>query len=243
MRPILLWEKFRLIRYEQSVSKSFNALTIISEQDKHYIQNLGLKPIRVIPNGVDTKYFKSSEAVKKYDLLFTGNLSYPPNEDCVRYLSEEIMPFVWKLRPETNLLISGASPTESILRLGNSKINVQGWTEDIRMAYDSASIFVAPMRIGTGMQNKILEAMAMGLPCIASSLVGNGIGHLKGNEMILENDPMAFAQSIVRLIDSKAERERMSKLGVQFVKQYYTWESSVKDLETIFKDSNYSSFN
>jgi glycosyltransferase involved in cell wall biosynthesis len=124
-----------------------------------------------VPNGVDTEYFKA-EAVKPepapqppYSVVFTGNMSYAPNVDAARFLVEEVMPTVWKSFPDAKVLIAGADPRPSVRALANKGpkgcVTVSGRMDDIRDAYTSAAVFVAPMRIGSGMQNKLLEAMSM----------------------------------------------------------------------------------
>ena len=103
-------------------------------------------------------------------------MSYPPNINAVVYIAEQIMPIIIKQIPNVKFLIAGATPTNDVKNLQSDNIHVTGWLDDIRDAYNESKVFLAPLQIGTGLQNKLLEAMAMKIPCITSSLANNAIG-------------------------------------------------------------------
>lgn len=235
MKPILRLELKRLLRYEEEISSEFSRMSIISAQDKKFIKNRNTSPIVVIPNGVDTSYFVPRKAEKKYDFVFIGNLSYPPNVDCAVHLVHEIMPLIWKEVPQATLHISGANPTARVRSLSGSKVEVSGWSDDIRSSYNSAKVFVAPMRQGSGMQNKILEAMAMNLPCVVTSQVNNAIGAKPDTEIAVQDDVVSFAKQCVALLKSEEQRSKLSAAGYHFVRDKYSWERSVKELENLLK--------
>jgi glycosyltransferase involved in cell wall biosynthesis len=176
MKPFLGMEYRRLLRYERKIFDRFNNKTIISGQDKDLIPHPQKEKIVVVPNGVDTSYFKPIQQRKEFELLFNGNMNYPPNIESVEYLVEKVMPYVWSKLPGTRLLISGASPSAAVLGLASDKVIVSGWVEDIRTNFAKSKILVAPMQISIGLQNKLLEAMAMQIPCITSSLANNALG-------------------------------------------------------------------
>ncbi|PCJ85488.1 MAG: glycosyltransferase, partial [Flavobacteriales bacterium] len=165
MKPLLKVEAKRLAKYESEIFNHFEQKTIISAQDKKFIQHPNKEEITVIPNGVDTAFFRPMECEKKYNLVFTGNMSYPPNVESAIYIAKKIIPIIIKKFPEIKLLISGANPAMVIKMLQSKNITVSGWVDDIRQSYAAAKIFIAPMRTGTGLQNKLLEAMAMKIPC------------------------------------------------------------------------------
>ena len=124
--------------------------------------------ISVVPNGIDTVFFRRQKPVDSSSsasptLLFSGNMSYPPNVDAAVQLVKHILPLVQT--PNVRVLIAGTQPVPAVLRLASEQVEITGWIPDIREAYGQADVFVAPLRIGTGQQNKILEAMAMELPC------------------------------------------------------------------------------
>lgn len=235
LKPLFQAETRRLIRYENLMFDLFDHSVIISAQDREYIYHPLRERVTVIPNGVDTSHFKPQSTEASFDLVFTGNMNYPPNIDSVLFLAQRILPIVRLTRPKTNLLISGVDPSASVRELARQDplITVSGWVKDIRASYANARIFIAPMQIGTGLQNKLLEAMAMRMPCITSALANNAIGAKPGEEILIGNAPEEYAQHIVRLLTDRDERERLSEKGYQFVLERFDWDRSADALEKL----------
>jgi polysaccharide biosynthesis protein PslH len=157
MKPFLALEYRRLLKYERKVFERFNNRTIISEQDRALIPHSRRTMITVVPNGVDTSYFKPMHHAKDFELLFNGNMNYPPNIESVEYLVEKVMPYVWNKMPGTRLLISGASPSAAVLDLASDKVIVSGWVEDIRVNFSRSKVLVAPMQISNADQHRTAE--------------------------------------------------------------------------------------
>lgn len=239
MKPFLRMETKRLLEYENLIFDYFENKTIISEQDRNLIYHPDQKKIFIIPNGVDTDYFKPEKKQKKTDLLFNGNMSYPPNVDCVIYIAEKILPEVQKKYPDIRLLISGANPSKKVTDLAkkNTAITVSGWMNDIREAYTSSKIFLAPMQIGTGVQNKLLEAMAMELPCITTDLANNGLGAEKGKNILIGNSPAEISNLIDKLLSDEPFANSLGSAGREFVCSRYNWKSASAKLNQIFEQS------
>lgn len=234
----LATETTRLKRYEHQIFDAFDNHTIISEQDKNLIVHLKNDTIKIIPNGVDYDLFKFQEnAVKKYDLLFTGNMAYPPNIDSVVYLVNEIMPLVWKKYPNVKLVIAGAEPDKKVLQLASKNIEITGWVKDITTYYAAAKIFIAPMQIGTGLQNKLLEAMAMKIPCVTSQLANNALGAEHQNTILIGNQPEEYCQHIVSLLENKQLYSNIAEAGYNFVRKNYTWEGTTKKLSDLITNT------
>ncbi|OQX72163.1 MAG: hypothetical protein B6D61_14915, partial [Bacteroidetes bacterium 4484_249] len=168
LKPILKSEYKRLLKYENLIFDYFDNKTIISKPDRELIPHPEKDKIEIVINGVDTGFFKPMKIKKEYEVVFIGNMGYPPNVNAAEYLAKEILPLVHKQKPETKLVLAGASPHANVMALKNNKVEVTGWMEDIRECYAKSKIFIAPMQIGTGLQNKLLEAMAMKIPCITS---------------------------------------------------------------------------
>lgn len=238
LKWFLKTETTRLKRYEHFIFNDFDNKVIISEQDRKLIVNINNDDITVVPNGVDYNTYKTQELPKKYDLIFTGNMAYPPNIDSVVYLVNNIMPKVWEKQPNINLVIVGAKPTAKVLKLKSDKVSVTGWIEDISAYYSQSKIFVAPMQIGTGLQNKLLEAMAMKLPCVTSQLANNALGAIHNESIMIGNNEEEYAQHIINLINDNQLSERISQKGYQFVKENYTWEGSTSILEKLITSSH-----
>ena len=229
LRPILKAEARRLLRYENLVFEYFDHKTIISEQDRNLIYHEDRNKISVIPNGVDCEYFSPNENIKKqYELVFTGNMNYAPNVDGVEYLANHILPELRKTFPKIKLLISGTNPHKRVLGLQSTTVEVTGRVEDIRTSYNSAKIFIAPMQIGTGLQNKLLEAMAMKLPCITSELVNNALKAKPEHDILIGETPKEYADQIIRLLTDEVLREKISNNGHQFVEKSYNWKLSAE---------------
>jgi sugar transferase (PEP-CTERM/EpsH1 system associated) len=233
MKILLKLEYRRAVKYEKSVSENFNEQIIITEEDKNLLQFEEKKKVRIIPNGIDFEFFKPIEHPKEYDLFFSGNLSYPPNIDAAEFLVKEIMPIVWMTDPNAKVLIAGASPKKRILSLASDKVHIKGWVDDIRDYYKTAKIFIAPLQIGTGLQNKLLQAMAMKMPCIVSELTQRGISQEKCDFMFVANEPEEYAEHVKTLLNDADVAKEIGERGFNYVKQNYEWKKIITDLENI----------
>jgi len=235
-RGLVSWlyriEAERMLKYEALISREFKNLTIISEQDKQQFKFERASEISVVPNGIDKEFFKPGLVVeKKYDIVFIGNLAYLPNIEAAEYLVHKIVPLC---NSQLKVLIAGASPSDRVRSLASEHVTIQGWVEDIRTAYASGRVFVAPMFSGTGQQNKILEAMALGLPCVTTAVVNNAIGAEPGKSVVLAETPEQFAAGIERLIADGDFYTRVCDAGKLFIDNTLSWEETGKILSTIF---------
>ena len=230
-KPIFRLEYKRLQQYENEMFDRFDHKTIISKPDRDLLTHPRKEEVVIIPNGVEHEYFKPVLKEKKYDLIFNGNMSYPPNINAAKLLAKKILPLVHQTLPETTLLLSGAQPHEQVKALQSEKITVSGWIDDIRENYAMSRIFVAPMQIGTGLQNKLLEAMSMKMPCITSELANASLGAQPETEILIGNTPETFAQHIIHLLTHSEVAESLSEKGHQFVLNTFDWEKATEILE------------
>ena len=189
----------------------------------------------VIPNGIDSEYYAPSGIDPSQPaVIFTGAMDYLPNSDAVRHFCADILPLVRREIPETAFYIVGLNPSPDVVRLGEiSGVTVTGAVPDVRPYYARAGVCVAPMRIGRGIQNKVLQGMAMSLPVVASSLAGRGIQAEAGRDLEIADDPAVFAAHVVRLLRSRAERRRLGEGGRACVETHYVWERNVERLEPL----------
>lgn len=220
----------RLMKYEAEIFNCFENKIIISNQDRENIAHPDKEKIVVVPNGVDLDFFKPAEIEKKYDLLFTGNMAYPPNVESVLFLVNEILPLLKKHIPEVKLLIAGANPATRVKALAGKNVEVSGWIDDMRAAYSLTKLFIAPMQISIGLQNKLLEAMAMRVPCITSEHANNALGGTSDENIIVCKQPQDYADAILRLLDNPADAEKIADAGHQFVKKNYSWKKMTEPL-------------
>jgi polysaccharide biosynthesis protein PslH len=233
LKPLLYMEHRRVKRFESAVFEHFNEHTIISETDRASVCHPDRDRIHIIPNGVDTDYFSPRSCEKPYDLIFTGNMAYPPNVNGAVYLVKHIMPLVWKEVPEARLVLAGASPAYAVRALASEKVIVTGWVDDLRPWYCQSKVFIAPMQIGTGLQNKVLEAMAMELPCITSQLANRAIGAREGQEILIGKNTANFAQHILSLLYDLEFSKHLAISGNSFVTSHYQWSSVCRELEKV----------
>lgn len=236
-RFLLKAETRRLIAYENLMFDLFDNRVIISAQDRDLLYHPDRGQVVVVPNGVDTDYFTPLQTPKTHDLLFTGNMNYPPNIDSVLFLVQQVLPLVQAKRPGTTLLIAGVDPDQRVRRLAtdHAEVTVSGWMKDIRYAYSSARVFVAPMQIGTGLQNKLLEAMAMAMPCVSSDLANNAVGASPGHAILIGHEPQEYADHLLRLLEHPAERERLARNGQAFVRSAFNWDQAAEHLHRLMR--------
>jgi polysaccharide biosynthesis protein PslH len=233
IKPFFKMEYTRLARYEEKIFNLFENKTIISVPDRELIPHPEREKIHVIPNGVDWEYFSPLNREKAFELIFIGNMAYPPNIDAAEFLAKEIMPIIWKKLPDAKLLLAGASPHLRVKSLSSEKIKVSGWLDDIRDAYSSGKIFIAPMRIGTGLQNKLLEAMAMQIPCITTPLANDALKAEEGNQILVGSSVEELADCVLKLLEDKKLYSRLAVNGQQLVKKHFSWEEYTEQLHRI----------
>jgi len=234
-RWLLAVEGRRLARYEADIFPDFAHHTIISEQDRQHLPFAARDRVEVVPNGIDLQFFRrEAPAAPRHDLVFVGNMGYFPNVEAARYLLREVMPRVWAQRPETTLLLAGALPSAEVRALGrDARVRVSGWVADIRDAYLDGRLFVAPLFTGSGQQNKILEAMALGLPCLTTSLVNNAIGAQAPTQIHVADDAEAFATQILEGLAHPRALQAVATAGEAFVRDQFSWTRSVRQLEDL----------
>lgn len=228
--PALKYEFNALKKYERDIFSDFDHKTIISEHDQQHIDHPDRLTIQVIPNGVNTEYYYPQDIDKKHELVFVGNMNYEPNIAAVQYSAKYIMPELIKRMPSVKFLVSGASPSQQILRLNSKNILVSGWIDDIRHSYATSKIFLAPMQTGIGLQNKILQAMAMKLPTICSQIANNSLQAEPGKEVIVANSPQEYVDSIIALLRDEELYKKISENGYNYVLDNFNWEKVTQPL-------------
>ena len=234
LKPVLRWESKMLLRYEHKMAEVFDRKVIISEPDREAL-NLPKENIVIVPNGIDTAFFSPRKIEKKYTVSFVGNMSYPPNVDAVQFFANSVLPIVWKSNPEVTFLIAGANPTSAVRQLASEKVKVTGWVEDIRDAYAEAELFIAPMRMGSGLQNKLLEAMAMGIPSITTKLANDSLSAEHDNHLLVGESAEELASLVVNLLSDEKLSQRIGASGLKFVLEKYGWGQSTQPLVDLIK--------
>jgi glycosyltransferase involved in cell wall biosynthesis len=235
LKPVFRSEYKRLLKYEHDVFDKFDNKTIISIPDRNLIPHPEREKIHIVINGADTDFFKPIAREKDYEIVFIGNMAYPPNINAAEYLANEILPEVQKSKPKARLLLAGATPDKRVLALQSGSVTVTGWMDDIRDGYARAKVFIAPMQIGTGLQNKLLEAMAMKIPSITSPLANSALNAKDGREILVGQTPQDYAKLIIKLLDNPGFSNKIAEAGYQFVLNNFNWESATAVLEAVMK--------
>ena len=238
MKRIIRSEHLRLLQYEKEVFDHFNEKIIISRQDGDLIPHDKNDHIHVVPNGVDFDFYKPLKREKKYDLIFMGNMAYPPNVETALFIGKKIMPLLIKRFPQIKLVIAGAKPAPSILALQKKNIIVTGWVDDMREIMAASKIHLAPMLISIGLQNKILQAMAMKIPCIISQLANNAVQAPPSCVITEASDhpsPEAYVEKIVYLLQNEEAAKNLAENAYHFVKENFCWKKSGLLVEQIIQ--------
>jgi len=232
-KPVFKLEYKRLLKYEANIFDCFNNKMIISKPDRDLIPHKNKDDIYIIHNGVDQSFFTPQQAEKKYDLIFTGNMAYPPNINAAEYLINKILPELKLYKPDIKVLIAGARPVSKIRKMQSENVQITGWVEDIRICYAQSKIFIAPMQIGTGLQNKLLEAMAMQLPCVSSEMANRALDATDGKEILLGHEPEEYVKHILHLLDDKQFADDIAMQGFKYVSVNYNWGTLTEKINEI----------
>ena len=236
LKPFFKMEYRRLAQYEAAIFPYFDHHTIITGVDRDLIPHPDSRNIEVVANGVDFEKFKNRDTEKEFDLVFTGNMGYIPNVDAAVFLANVIFPELKKKFPSLTLVICGANPAIKVKALARKDITVTGWVHDMSQYYAKSRIFVAPMQLGTGLQNKLLEAMASGIPCVTSALAGKPLENIRqAKEIMICNTLTGYIDAISVLLTNQALYLEIAQNGQHFVKENYNWETTTKKLEKILQ--------
>jgi len=225
-------------RFERTMYRGFDRVVLVSEVDADYLRRLepGL-PIVVIPNGVDGEHFAPQAAPHgPPTLVFVGNFSYEPNQLAAASLVREVLPAVRTAVPATRLTLLGADPPASIRRLAGDGVTVTGWVPDVRPYLATATCFVSPLTQGAGIRNKILEALAMEVPVVATPLSCDGIAVHPGQDVLLGGTPQILAREVIALLGDEGLRRRLGHAGRILVTREYSWEAVASRYETLYAE-------
>lgn len=228
-------ESERVLKYEKYILNEFNLNLVCSNEDLKFLENKhNIQTIRLLPNGVDTDKFKplAHDYSHAHTLLFTGNMDYDPNVDAVIYFAHDVFPLIKQQFPNVKFVIAGQRPVEKVKALTQIKdIEVTGFIPDLSEMYNAASVVVAPLRFGAGTQNKVLEAMAMGIPVVCSNIGFEGLGVADGEGAFMRTDANSFAAQVIALLKDDALRQSVGEKGVEVIQKSFSWNTVAATLE------------
>ena len=244
-RPPMSWvyrmEARRLASREQEIARRFDHSILISDREAEALRTrTPNRPVSVIPNGIDTEYFapngNGTPSVDEPLIVFTGVMDYFPNIDAVKYFCDEVFGLIRHEVPNARFCIVGRNPTRQVRRLArHPNVIVTGGVKDVRPYLSRALLSVAPLRIARGLQNKVLEAMAMGLPVVTTPAVLAGIQATAADGVATANNPEEFAGQVVSLLRNPDLRRQRSVQARRYVESRHTWDELVADLEGIIR--------
>ena len=235
------FEKELVLGYEKNIWRYFDKTYVVSPVDQHYLKSLDNNMnIEVLPNGVDVqKYtFRLSDHQNK-QICFIGNMRTFPNTDAVVWFCREIFPMIKKEIPEAKFYIVGTEPSRRVRQLSKIKdVYVTGEVPNVNEYVWNSAVSVAPIRVGAGIQNKILESMALGTPVVTTSIGLEGIEALPDEHLLVADSPEEFARTVVQLIREKELRMQISQKARNLIEEKYTWDNMFSPLGRILVSNN-----
>lgn len=240
--PPLRWlyatEAQRLLDYERRIAHGFDHSIVCTAREREDFERLiPGAAVSCVGNGVDLEYFAPSRAPKTPGrLVFTGVMDYMPNVDAVVWFSEQVLPVIRERVPEATFVICGSRPTARVQALASLPgVTVTGRVEDVRPYLAAAEVAVVPIRVARGIQNKLLEAMAMGLPCVSAAAARSGIEVTGEAGLYVADEPDAFAAQVVELLRDAELRARAGRAARAAVERHYSWSRQLEGLDAVLE--------
>ena len=230
------WQKMRA--FEAKACPMFDCVVAVSREDREMMrQEYAIENVYDVPTGVDTSYFRPSGGVecRSEHLVFTGSMDWLPNEDAIRYFTEQILPRIRQEVPGVTLTVVGRNPYPSLVELSkrDPAVTVTGRVEDVRPFMDEAAVYIVPLRIGGGTRLKIYEAMAMEKPIVSTSVGAEGLPVIDGQEILLADTPEAFAGAVVKLLREPSRAAEIGARAAAKVRAEFGWDAVAESFAAI----------
>jgi polysaccharide biosynthesis protein PslH len=223
--------------WEARWASRFDRCVTVSKTEAQLLRGSGCEAeIRVVENGVDCDGMPMLPACGTADMLFVGVIGYPPNADAVEYFCQRILPRIRAQVPEARLYVVGQAPPERIRRLAGEAVIVTGEVADTRPWYERCRVSVVPLRSGGGMRLKIPEAMALGRPVVSTPIGAEGMEAVRGEELLEESEPEAFAAAVVRLLREDDFWQRVRERARARVEADYSWRLLGKRMYGVYEE-------
>ncbi|WP_129670596.1 glycosyltransferase [Candidatus Chloroploca sp. Khr17] len=237
---LVQWRK--LSRYERRLLRAFDHILVVSEQDRAALQRLvaaAASKLAVVPNGVDTARIRPGAVrgdLGASTMVFVGALDYRPNLDALRWFTAEVLPLLRQKRRGVRLLVVGRAPGRVVQTLASDEVELIGEVPSVAPYIDGAAVFVVPMRIGGGSRLKLLEALAMEAPVVATSMAVEGIAGVRnGKHLLIADRPEAFADAVFRLMQDPELGRTLGAAGRSHVVDHYDWDASIASLNQLYQ--------
>jgi sugar transferase (PEP-CTERM/EpsH1 system associated) len=223
-----------LERYEREICGRSSCAVVTTEREAQLMRRITTSPVHVVPNGVDTSFFDPAVVPREATVptvIFTGDMSYFPNHEAVIFFAREVLPLIRKSVEGTRFLIVGRNPGKNVMELREiDGVEVTGFVPDVRTYLAKAHVAVAPFRIAAGIQNKIIEAMAYGLPVVATSRTRQGLSPETADLVAMGDTAQELCAETVALLKDNQLAAHRGIEGRQCVKAVYRWQVSLHHL-------------
>lgn len=239
LQKIFVYTELKKMRsYESKKLEMFDQVVITSERDRRCLIDLGEQPehIQVVPNGVDVEYFTPPTSPRDKDsLVFCAKLDYYPNSQAILHFCRETLPLIWKQRPAVRLTIVGNNPPQAVRNLAkDERITVTGYVPDIRPYLAKASVALTPLIVAAGMQNKVLEALAMGTPTVVTPHACRSLQVENDVHLLIADSSQVFADAVIKLLENPQLAQSLSNAGRHYVEQYHSWAAAADMLSNLY---------
>lgn len=242
---VFSFESLRLRRYEQQVVDQFSHSFLVSDVDRQFLfhgQKARLNRVSVCSNGVDFNSYPFQFKKEGTDIVFIGNMHSLQNLDAAKFMASEVLPRVRSARKDVVLRLIGRIREDDASRLKQMDgVIVTGEVSDIAVAARGAGVGVCPLRLGAGVQNKVLEYMALGLPTVSTYLGVEGLSAKDGRELLIANDAVAFGNAVLHLLNDREEARKMAKIARRYVEMEHSWEFQLAPLLNKVDDAFFDS--
>ncbi|MGB7405844.1 MAG: TIGR03087 family PEP-CTERM/XrtA system glycosyltransferase [Pacificimonas sp.] len=234
-----------LSQFEKHVARNVDASLFVSNAEAELFKSYAgsyAHTVYALHNGVDLEFFSPDADFTPLSLpgspslVMTGAMDYRPNIDAAIWMAKAILPLVRQRHPDATFTIVGSKPTNDVKALDTKPgVTVTGRVDDVRPYLAAADIAVAPVRIARGVQNKVLEAMAMGVPVVSTEPAFSGIDADPGRDLLVADQPSQFADAIIRLAESEADRKMLGEAGRAQMEARYSWSHQLSELDEIIE--------
>ncbi len=232
----------RVGTFEAEVCHQVDHIFAVSDTDARLLGRLGADtPITVVPNGISTSIYQQPATqpidLQKPALLFTGKMDYRPNVDAALWFAEDILPLIRQQLPEAHFYIVGQSPHSrlDVLR-GQAGITLTGLVPAVLPYLQAASVFVVPLRMGSGTRLKVLQAMAVGCPIVSTTIGAQGLAITDGEELFLADTAKEFARAVIRVQENPEQKRLMGEKARAFVRQHYDWSVLIPQVQAVYRE-------
>jgi polysaccharide biosynthesis protein PslH len=225
--------------YEARLLTRFDHTIVTSSDDAQALRRLAPdSAVSVVRNGVDLEYFKPMAGLREAaTLVFSGKMSYHANVTAVLHFVRRILPLVRAERPDVRLWIVGSDPPATVRALATDRsITVTGYVPDIRGYLARASVSICPVTVKVGIQNKVLEAMAMSAPVVASAEGAAGLAARHGRDLLVAHEPQEFAAQVCQLLADAGLAATLAVAGRRYVERHHRWETAAQTLEALYQE-------